>query len=829
MSFWPFGQNTSSALNINRLLDEYYYQRSVHGQEQDKERQESGEVNGSSGINGSNASNGVSEGDVDADAEGDDLDVHNVVIDRDFVYQVLDDSSLLTELGRQNNKLIDFICFGYINDNDQDDDQIQIQDQDQDQEMKDDQPQLNHPQHQQGTAVLEILLDIILDSVEWFKENESQSNKMSDDSMFDDDGNDDDGDPINQLALVFNRIHAASEILSCKIWLISETLVEEPSLLNKLWSFLSNDFETTSSPSIPLFIKINEQLLLSRPDQMLNFIRSQENLVDNFLKHINITMIMDFLLKIITTDKPDMPTGIIDLLSEQQLIPKILNFLQSSQDSALQSSCGDFLKALIAISANTSIDEHTIGPNLLTKELVNDDNIDKIIEIILQKGNGLATAVGVIIEIIRKNNSDYDTVNLLYTTTESNPPNKRDSIYLGGMLKKFSLNLNNFQKILVDPKLTSKRIENQINQEIEPLGFERFKICELIAELLHCSNISLLNNHLTEKIIAEREAFLRHQEDNLQNALSEALIDTSITSTTLAPSPGSAQFNGFSNLNIGGTSEPSVALSSKNITISPHQQTEIEPMTPINEELLDDNDDKQQENSSSHQLPQHQFPVMTKREQLRSNPTVGDFFKINLVDSKIIQTILKMFIKFPWNNFWHNVVFDIVQQIFNGRLDISYNPYLILELFEKSDITNLIIDAYNLCITTEQTTKVRLGYMGHLILIAEEVVKFSSIFQNSKFNDLEVDELIYLKLIDPQWINYVTNILTETREMYNCVLGGIKNDEFNESNYLNSKAIILGNSEEEILNQVPEEQQEQQDDQEQEQEQEQDPKDEDFL
>lgn len=161
-----------------------------------------------------------------------------------------------------------------------------------------------------------------------------------------------------------------------------------------------------------------------------------------------------------------------------------------------------------------------------------------------------------------------------------------------------------------------------------------------------------------------------------------------------------------------------------------------------------------------------------------------------------------MFVKFPWNNFWHNVVFDIVQQIFNGRLDISYNPYLILELFDECDITTLIINAYKSCIETEQKTNVRLGYMGHLILIAEEVVKFSSTFQNSKFNDTEADELIYTKLIDEKWIEYVTNVLTETREMYNCVLGGIKANEFTEGDYINHNAIILGNSEEEILNQT---------------------------
>lgn len=816
MSFWPFGQNANSASHLNRLLDEYYYERSNASQQQSSTNAQPSEVDPSfaSASTTHNAATSSNNQDTSAIAgsssnvtPGLDQEKENIKIDKEFVYDLLDDPSFLNELSRQNNKLIDFICFGYIDKEDDEDeggDESGV-DQDNDVDMNDDdndntKQQKQQTQSTQGKSILEVLLDLVVDSEQWFEENEQQLYQASENQL------DEDETTANDITTTFNRIHTASEVLSCKIWLISENLVEEPQLLNKLWWFLKNDFKS-SSPSIQFFIKINEQLLESRPDQMLNFIRSLQDLVDLFLKHVNITMIMDFLLRIITTDKADNPTGIIELLSEQKLIPKLLNLLYPDHDSSIQSSCGDFLKALIAISANTSIDENTIGPNLLTKELVSDTCIDKIIEIMLLKGNGLATVVGVIIEIIRKNNSDYDSVNLLYTTTESNPPNKRDPIYLGNMLKKFAQKLGSFNDILTDKELTSKRIETQINQEIEPLGFERFKICELVAELLHCSNIALLNNHLTEKIIEERENFLEQQEFNLKNALSEDLINSNNTKHSASPSPGANSYNGstFSNLNIGGTSEPSVALSSKHITISPHSTPSIDPMTSITEA---DEDVKSQEDGSSgshhHQLPQLHIPVVTKKEQLRSNPTVGDVFKIALIDSNVLTTIIDMFVKFPWNNFWHNVVFDIVQQIFNGRLDISYNPYLILELFDKCDITNLIINAYKLCIDTEREANVRLGYMGHLILIAEEVVKFSSTFQNSKFNDTEADELIYTKLIDENWISYVTNVLTETREMYNCVLGGIKANEFSEGDYINHNTIVLGNSEEEILNQQTE-------------------------
>ena len=754
MSFWPFGQTANSATSLNALLDAYYIKRTPTQQQQQSDSTET--------LNNENETA---------------KPIGELTINREFVYSILDDPSVLNEINRQNNKLVDFICFGYIDENEEG-----VIDEDNDLQVET--PLTTTAEHsenanatiatkQTGTSVMDILVTLVVSSTEWFTNNEQYfhpSNSYADEL--------EENEDINHIA---NRVHVASEILSCKIWLVSETLVEETPLLSKLWTFLDEDF-SPSCPTIQFFVKINEQLLESRPDQMLNFIRSQDNLVDRFIRHIDITIIMDFLLRIITTDKTDIPSGIIEILSEQRLVKKLLDLLENDSDTSTQSSCGDFLKALISISANTSIDENTIGPNMLTRELVDDARVDQIIRIILKRGNGLSTIVGVVIEIIRKNNSDYDPFNIIYTSVESHPPSTRDPVFLGKMLNKFSDRLDDFNSILIDPKLTSKRIKTQINKDIEPLGFERFKICELVAELLHCSNIQLLNNHLTPSVVAERERIILEQESNLANALNDDI--TNHPNTTAGK--GNNSLN-LSNLNIG-TSEPVVAVNEKHITIPPHSNPTAgsEPLQSGELPLADQISDSK---------------VVGKRDEIHANPTIGDYFKIQLVKSSVLDTIIEMFTKYPWNNFWHNVVFDIVQQVFNGRIDQGYNQFLILELFDKCDITNLIINAYNLCLDIEVTSNVRLGYMGHLVLIAEEVVKFSSIFQNNKFNDPEIDDLIYSKLVEPSWVSYVTNVLTETREQYNCVLGGIKTDEFQQGDFLNPSAIILGNSEDEILNQ----------------------------
>src|SRR5438045_9546883 len=73
------------------------------------------------------------------------------------------------------------------------------------------------------------------------------------------------------------------------------------------------------------------------------------------------------------------------------------------------------------------------------------------------------------------------------------------------MLRLFASRINDFQRLLAKPKSVPPTIATTFGQ-IEPLGFERFRICELYAELLHCSNMVLLNDPRGEEIVRERDA-----------------------------------------------------------------------------------------------------------------------------------------------------------------------------------------------------------------------------------------------------------------------------------------------------------------------------------
>ncbi|AMD19344.1 HBR443Cp [Eremothecium sinecaudum] len=552
------------------------------------------------------------------------------------------------------------------------------------------------------------------------------------------------------------RARMAAEILSADAWPISSAIIENQELLSKLWSMLDHS-APLSIISSSYFMKINERLLDMVIAAMIRFILNQNNVVDRFLTHIDNPPLMDFLLKIVSTDKPDTPTNIIGLLKQQKLIPKLLDHLSPKYSSSVQSAAGDFLKALVTISANSNNEiASAIGPNELTRELVSPPMVAKLIDIMLEGGTSLSNGVGIVIELIRKNNSDYDFIQVMYTTLKTHPPTDRDPIYLGHLVKCFADNIPKFNRILVETKLP--QLETPFGS-IEPLGFERFKICELIAELLHCSNMGLLNEPKGEEIVHARDVEREHKLSLDMYGTTDGSVDQEgQESAAQAPSDDEGLSGRIKDLHIA----PNSGANSTDESPSSDSQSIVTPLCQMGTEV-------NSEESSDIELSE---------QAIREQMVIGDRLKIALHDNRIISTILKMFFDFPWNNFLHNVVFDIVQQIFNGPLKSGYNRFLLADLISTSRITDAIMEGEKKCEDYERETGLRLGYMGHLTLIAEEVAKFAAYVEEMKITFS--NSIIMETLNEPKWREYTEVVLAETRGKYSTVLGDFVEDDKRE-------------------------------------------------
>lgn len=630
-------------------------------------------------------------------------------------------------------------------------------------------------------------------------------------------------------------------------------------------------------------------------------------------------------------------------------MPTLLSFLAPEHSWATQTSAADFIKAIITVSANASQNEQTcIGPNELTRQLVSKPCVEQLIKYMLGGGNPLTCGVGIIIEVIRKNNSDYDPEGVDINAA----PSSRDPIYLGTLLRLFAQHVPDFMNLIMNAPAQKQRLSSTFGDRIEPLGFDRFKTCELMAELLHCSNMMLLNENGAEDLIAARDS--QRQRLRMEGLLNPAganespsgedlsmrasqlsspdqgrrlevmnvsadddgfeevshaadedgshgvlelpdapshppgsgfidkddddFVDEPLTSpklgvrepethstqsqaphedadlvvAPLSPNKKAAQIagidaakdtssgeaaklpeqpqpeakdNGERTDASAGTAAATEAEKPQTVSstdtaevkppavegLSPHpedtpaplfaaetaspasKETSIETaetVAPPAQEVADvQMTDAPAEAPSLEQgsaqvevsvtepaqdardvsVVMGEAPTPASDAPTQPKPVVGDYLKQQFVEHRVVPTILGFFFRYPWNNFLHNVVYDIVQQVFNGPMDRGYNPTLAISLFEAADITNQIINGQVTSERSQTENKTRMGYMGHLTLIAEEVVKFTERHPPELLSEVVLD-----KVMAQDWVNYVEGALAETRERDNAILGGVR-------------------------------------------------------
>ena len=96
---------------------------------------------------------------------------------------------------------------------------------------------------------------------------------------------------------------------------------------------------------------------------------------------------------------------------------------------------------------------------------------------------------------------------------------------------------------------------------------------------------------------------------------------------------------------------------------------------------------------------------------------------------------------------------------------------LAIDLFQTGRITERIVEGQAMSDEAQAKNNMRLGYMGHLTLVAEEVVKFSDRHPPEVLSQSVLD-----KVTSQQWSDYVERTLSETRERDNAILGGVRPD-----------------------------------------------------
>ncbi|KAJ4500867.1 SIT4 phosphatase-associated protein-domain-containing protein [Lentinula lateritia] len=749
----------------------------------------------------------------------------------------------------------------------------------------------------------------------------------------------------------FKYPYIATEVLCSEIWSIVETCVSTHpdkllvpfwnAVLDKLPEDLRFSTEKNNTHAAAHFAKVNAVFLGKKPGEMLKFIQHQPSVLGRILRHIENPSFVDLLVRIIQLDEYtygyDGAVGVLEWLSSERLIPRLIDMLSPAYPPDIHQVVSDLIKGIISMAtpspgaglasngpaaSNTAMSDgggSGVSSNQFARELAREDSVSKLVAYMLQDfstslsesestlspdsvrathfesaSSSSIHAMGVLTELIRKNNSDYFEPYLFHTLRNRLIGVQQAMIQQGeghngetdgrGTLERAMremvdrmgvVNLGFVLTILCDDRRLDRLVSYlrrprsllaesgtvvPANIPASALTFERFRITELLAELLHCSNMALLNRPLryVRFVLLNRYQHLYDAEGRLQGGLGglEELarvislgnededgdvhrfdgnddMDTEIEPALELPISSASSTSNASSL-LDSDEDEDMSTSSEDDSMDmeeiamydePQMQSTAEP-PPISPEVDMHAAEPTESNSVSPSVSADNIGPLrhgsvsslpTRRNSRRSTlpsasaPSaeaplvVGERLKKRFLELNVLGVLLDLFFEFPWNNFLHNAVYDILHQILTGQVDTSshyrediekpstqtdehdserrsegsrgYNRELILSLFRDAQLMHKIVEGQRR--NDEESAKPRtprLGYMGHLTLISEDVLTALDRYPASLRDEI----MQYApKGLDTEhgkgsWDEYVTGRYRETKVRDTRLLGGGK-------------------------------------------------------
>lgn len=117
-------------------------------------------------------------------------------------------------------------------------------------------------------------------------------------------------DEAEQVRLKY--AYVASELLSAPTWSVIEAMMCHETALRDFWRFLWSP-APLSSIQTSYFVKVNEVLLDKKPVEMVSFIMSLDDVVNQLVRHVDNPLVMDLLLKVISLDRVNGSLGVTEV------------------------------------------------------------------------------------------------------------------------------------------------------------------------------------------------------------------------------------------------------------------------------------------------------------------------------------------------------------------------------------------------------------------------------------------------------------------------------------------------------------------------------------
>lgn len=445
-------------------------------------------------------------------------------------------------------------------------------------------------------------------------------------------------------------------------------------------------------------------------------------------------------------------------------------------------------------------------------ELIRKNNSDYFEQYLFLRAREHLMAVQESIQLEAKDGDSLDCRPALENAMEE-IMSKCGLVNLGTLISAICDHLHLLQDRLRQPYSSALPIPSTVGQTM-PLTFERLRICELYGELLHYSNMLLPNRlvgvspsydeqgrlvggldalgDLAAAMMAEADPEVEEEEDeeeeeeveeqpfpvSQQNRRRRSFASDSdsergslfneevkhespsedsgssneATTRGNGPSPASSIENLRDRLSLtvpgspGGRRQSFPMFSANTPSIPNTSKAGSVLNLPVDEDVIVEDDDDSESTDNKPLSP-------------------GDKLKSRFLELGILSTLVDLVFQFPWNNFLHSVVYDILHQVLFGKVEGTLNRELIISIFRDVKLPLRITEAQQKN-DSQPVSEPRLGYMGHLTLMAVDIIGALE-----KYPD-DLLEVLEPLLPQPAWEEYVIGPFAETQRVENIVLGG---------------------------------------------------------
>uniref|UniRef100_V5GLW4 Serine/threonine-protein phosphatase 6 regulatory subunit 3 n=1 Tax=Anoplophora glabripennis TaxID=217634 RepID=V5GLW4_ANOGL len=298
----------------------------------------------------------------------------------------------------------------------------------------------------------------------------------------------------------FKYPNIASELLTCDVPALNETLAGNEVLLDKLYSFLECD-----PPLNPLlasyFSKIMGALIAKKTEQVLDFLKAKDTFISLLLKHLGTSAIMDLMLKLMTqVEGVEMRQNILNWLDSQRIMQSLVSLLNPKIDKERHYNVAQLLCDFVRIARDTQRNStERADPDPLLNTLESPETVALLLDHILKEEKSETAIAGgiqvllALLDVYQSSIPKFNSQNMYNSNIneEASDIEQKQKIIFN-TTRAFCARAKDFHNILLDPPNTTP-IVTTVGTLNPPLGNTRLQITKLLATVIASNNEELLN------------------------------------------------------------------------------------------------------------------------------------------------------------------------------------------------------------------------------------------------------------------------------------------------------------------------------------------------